>query len=133
MTLGSDGYPRASVTIYRLVNPRASLALDPLACKPRMPRGIPYVEAHAANLRVDSGSFRIGVAVPHSDPEPMSEITHAIETTATKRLERSRSDRMVLGVSGGCASADRGGNAGDIATTCTVSFHHGDDDAQDDD
>ena len=33
----------------------------------------------------------------------MSEITHPIETSQTKWLERSRSDRMVLGVSGGLA------------------------------
>lgn len=45
----------------------------------------------------------MAVAAPHSDPPPMSEITHPIETTTTKRLERSRSDRMVAGVSGGLA------------------------------
>jgi phage shock protein PspC (stress-responsive transcriptional regulator) len=38
-----------------------------------------------------------------SDPVVMTEQTHTIENEAAKRLERSRSDRMVAGVSGGLA------------------------------
>jgi phage shock protein PspC (stress-responsive transcriptional regulator) len=38
-----------------------------------------------------------------SDPVGMTEHTHTIENEAAKRLERSRSDRMVAGVSGGLA------------------------------
>jgi phage shock protein PspC (stress-responsive transcriptional regulator) len=37
------------------------------------------------------------------DPGSMSEHTHTLENGAAKRLERSRSDRMVAGVSGGLA------------------------------
>ncbi len=38
-----------------------------------------------------------------SDPVAMNENTHTIENEAAKRLERSRSDRMVAGVCGGLA------------------------------
>src|SRR5436190_902972 len=53
-------------------------------------------------LRVGSGSFRIAAAVELGDPGCMSE--HTVEEPAVKRLERSRSDRMLAGVCGGLAS-----------------------------
>ena len=40
---------------------------------------------------------------PTRDPSAMSEHTHTLENGAAKRLERSRSDRMVAGVCGGLA------------------------------
>jgi phage shock protein PspC (stress-responsive transcriptional regulator) len=43
------------------------------------------------------------VELPLGDPGAMSEHTHTIENGAAKRLERSRSDRMVAGVCGGLA------------------------------
>jgi len=42
-------------------------------------------------------------SAPTRDPSGMTEHTHTIENGAAKRLERSRSDRMVAGVAGGLA------------------------------
>ena len=52
-------------------------------------------------LRVDSGSFRIALRHAQSHPCPMSE--HTTEIPEIRRLQRSRSDRMLAGVSGGLA------------------------------
>ena len=53
------------------------------------------------SLRVDSGSFRMVVTRASSDPGDMN--TDTTHIPATKRLQRSRSDRMLAGVSGGLA------------------------------
>jgi phage shock protein PspC (stress-responsive transcriptional regulator) len=54
--------------------------------------------------RVGSGSFRIAVAPSLRESAAMTtENAHTVETPSTKRLERSRSDRMIAGVSGGLA------------------------------
>ena len=52
-------------------------------------------------LRVDSGSFRMALRHAQSHPGPMSE--HTTEIPEIRRLQRSRSDRMLAGVSGGLA------------------------------
>src|SRR5215468_4832492 len=50
-------------------------------------------------LRVGPGSFRIAAGAAARHPQDMSE--HITHTATVKRLERSSSDRMLAGVSGG--------------------------------
>src|SRR5215210_4529035 len=57
----------------------------------------------SSKTRVDPGSFRMAAGARTSDPGVMNTQT-TVEGPTIKRLERSRSDRMLAGVCGGLAS-----------------------------
>ena len=60
--------------------------------------------AGEGQARVDSGSFRIAAECVGGDSEAMSETqASTVPNDSVKRLERSRSDRMLAGVAGGLA------------------------------